>query len=117
MRWTNWRKIADKEHWYDEEFDWNGPACYELGLRGPRGGRHRTVYVGETINERSRLLSYAKYGSHLSVLIDEALDNGWHLYYHAIMCRTKEDAVTLQNRLLFRHYYEWNKKLNGWDER
>lgn len=115
MRWTNWRKIADRDHWYDDELDWDGPACYELGLRGPRGGRHKTVYVGETINERSRILCYAKNGSHLSSLIDEALERGWYLYYHAILCQTKETAVALQNRLLYRYYYEWNKKLNSWE--
>ena len=114
MRWTNWRKIADKDCWYADSLDWDGPACYELGLRGPRGGRHRTVYVGETLNERRRILTYAKTGSHLSELVIESLNDGWHLYYHAILCQTKESAILLQNRLLFKYFYEWNKQLNSW---
>lgn len=115
MRWTNWRKIADQEYWYDETLDWDGPACYELGLRGPRGGRHRTVYVGETLNEKRRIIAYAKNGSHISHFIDKALKDGFHLYYHAILFRTKDEAITLQNRLLYKHYYEWNTKRNPWE--
>lgn len=113
MRWTNWRKIADKDHWYGESLDWDGPACHELGIRGPRGGNHRTVYVGETMNEKRRILTYAKNGSHLAEIIDNHLDQGWHLWYHAILTQTKEKAVLLQNNLLAKYSYEWNKKLNS----
>lgn len=54
-RWTNLRKISDRHSWYDENFDYEGPACYELAIAEPRGGAPRIVYVGETGNERARL--------------------------------------------------------------
>jgi hypothetical protein len=38
MGWTKWRKIADKKYWYGDEFDYEGPVCYELEIGGPRGG-------------------------------------------------------------------------------
>jgi excinuclease UvrABC nuclease subunit len=114
MRWTNWRKIADKDYWYTESLDWDGPACYELAIAGSRGGKQKTVYVGETKNEKRRISTYAKNGSHLSEFINAHLDNGWHLYYHAILTQTKESAVQLQNNLLATYNYEWNKKLNSY---
>lgn len=44
-KWTNWRLIADKKYWYDDQLDWDGPACYELVIAGPRGGNRQTMYV------------------------------------------------------------------------
>ena len=99
MRWTNWRKIADKDYWYTESLDWGGPACYELAIAGPRGGSRKTVYVGETNSEKRRMSTYAKNGSHLSELINAHLEAGWHLYYHAILTETKEKAVLLFDNL------------------
>ena len=114
MRWTNWRKIAEKDYWYGESLDWDGPACYELAVAGARGGKRKTVYVGETSNEKKRISTYARNGSHLSEIIHNHLEEGWHLYYHAILTRTKEEAVQLQNNLLGKYIYEWNKKLNSY---
>ena len=57
MGWTNWRKIAEKGTWCDDELDYDGPACYELAVGGPRGGDIRPVYVGETVNERTRVIA------------------------------------------------------------
>jgi hypothetical protein len=70
MGWTEFRKIAESSTWYDDEFDWEGPACYELAIAGPRGGGLRPVYVGETKNEKKRIAAYASHGSHLSDIID-----------------------------------------------
>lgn len=111
-RWTEWRKLADSRHWYPEELTWDGPACYELGIGGPRKGAMRTVYVGETDNERRRLSCYARSGSHLAELIDAHLDEGWCLYYRAQARPSKREALAMQNRLLARFWYEWNKQLN-----
>ena len=35
-QWTKPRLIAFKGHWYDDSFDYDGPACYELGTAGPK---------------------------------------------------------------------------------
>ena len=60
MGWTRWRKIAESNQWFDEHFDYEGPACYELGTGGPRGGAIQIHYVGETKSERSRIQCYAR---------------------------------------------------------
>ncbi len=112
MGWTNWRKIADHDHWHPDAFDWDGPACYELSIAGPRGGNRRIVYVGETINEKRRMASYARHGSHLSEIIRQHLQDGWHLYYRAQFAATKQDAVKKQNSLLAKFDYDWNIILN-----
>ena len=113
-RWTQWRKIADQKYWYAEALDWNGPACYELAIAGPRRGSLHIVYVGETSNESKRIIAYAKHGSHLSKIVHSHLVDGWHLYYHARTAATKEEAVQTQDRLLARWDYDWNIKLNMW---
>jgi len=107
-----WRKIADRKHWYDESFDWQGAACYELALGGPRGGVRHIVYVGETKNEKSRIAKYARSGSHKSRIIDQHLRDGWCLYYRAQIKRSKNEAVAMQNSLLKRFDYDWNMILN-----
>ena len=110
--WTQWRKIADSRQWYGEELDWDGPACYELAVGGSRGGDLRIVYVGETVNERKRVIAYASHGSHLSRIIAWHLKEGWHLFYRSQIKESKEDAVRMQNRLLKESDYDWNIQLN-----
>jgi hypothetical protein len=113
MGWTNWRKIADRYEWYDDELEWDGPACYELAIAGPRGGDLRPVYVGETSNEGRRVASYARSGSHLSEIVDEHLRCGWTLWYRAQAAPTKAAAIAMQDRLLDRFGYDWNLQLNS----
>lgn len=113
-RWTSWRKIADRDYWDEAGLDWDGPACYELAVAGPRGGGPIIVYVGETKNERRRLIAYARHGSHLSEIIAEHLEDGWHLFYRARAAKSKEQAVVMQNNLLLQWDYDWNIKLNTW---
>lgn len=108
-RWTNPRKIADRDFWYSEEFDYDGPACYELIIAGRRQGNAQIVYVGETGNEENRISGYARHGSHLSEIIDWHLANGWCLYYRSQALPSKEIAIDMQNRLLKNHVYPWNK--------
>jgi hypothetical protein len=112
MAWTPHRLLADRRNWYDGEFDYTGPACYELGTAGPRGGRIQWHYVGETANERARMQQYARMGSHLWETIDLHLQDGWSLYYHGCALPTKAAAVAMQNRLLARFEYDWNVVLN-----
>jgi hypothetical protein len=110
--WTRWRKIADHYDWFDDELDWDGPACYELSIAGPRGGDRLIVYVGETSNEQRRVITYASTGSHLAKIIASHLKDGWHLYYRAQSKETKQQAVQMQNRLLAEYEYDWNILLN-----
>lgn len=111
-RWTNWRKIADRRGWDGDSLDRDGPACYELALAGPRGGNLRVVYVGETSNEKRRLIAYASHGSHLAEIIDSHLRRDWHLFYRAQLKKSKLAAVEAQDRLLARFDYDWNICLN-----
>lgn len=113
MGWTKWRKIAEGTCWFDDCFDYDGPACYELGTGGPRGGDIRPHYVGETISESGRISQYARNGSHLRRTIDWHLRQGWSIYYRAIACPTKCEAKELQDRLLQRYIYDWNVVSNG----
>lgn len=112
MGWTKWRKIADHGHWYAETLDWDGPACYELSIAGPRGGNRKIVYVGETLNEKKRISTYAQNGSHLSQIIHQHLRDGWHLYYRSQIATSKQHAVKTQNSLLAKFDYDWNIVLN-----
>lgn len=113
MSWTDWRKIANRREWFDNELDWDGPACYELAIAGPRGGNLKPVYVGETVNERKRVAAYARSGSNLSKIINSHLRDGWTLWYRAQVKTSKTAAKALQDRLLGRFDYDWNIILNG----
>ena len=108
MGWTKWRRIASGREWFNDTFDYDGPACYELSIAGPRGGDQNIVYVGETGNERQRIQTYAQNGSHLSEIIAQHLGDGWHLYYRGWSHRTKKAAKAMQERLLAKHDYDWN---------
>lgn len=109
-KWTELRKIADKNYWYTDILDYDGAACYELAVAGPRGGSPRIVYVGETRNERSRLTCYARHGSHLSSIIDSYLAGGWSLYYRAQALAAKEAAKRMQDNRLAEFFYAWNRR-------
>ena len=110
--WTNWRKLADKEQWYDVEFDYEGPCCYEMGIGGPQYNNIKPVYVGETKNEKTRISEYAREGSHLSKIIDDHLKIGFTLYYRAQAKSSKEEAKQMQDNLLDKYDYDWNIQLN-----
>ena len=111
--WTQWRKIADRNYWFDDVLDWDGPACYELAVGGPRGGNLRIVYVGETKSESRRVIAYALHGSHLAKIIEWHLKRGWHLFYRAQTKNSKREAVRMQNNLLAEFDYDWNIQLNS----
>ncbi|HYA17992.1 MAG TPA: hypothetical protein VEF06_11025 [Bryobacteraceae bacterium] len=115
MGWTDPRKLADKNEWFDANLDHEGPACYELGTGGPRGGGIQWHYVGETKNEKQRMTKYGRDGSHLSKIINRHLRDGWCIWYRATACATKEDAKRMQDNLLSRNKYDWNIILNQQD--
>jgi hypothetical protein len=112
LGWTLPRVIAVKGRWFSELLDNDGPACYELGTGGPRGGQIQWHYVGETNNERTRIKCYARNGSHLAKIINGHLNDGWYLYYRAISCVSKAAAKQMQDNLLARFIYDWNDILN-----
>jgi hypothetical protein len=112
-QWTAWRKIADRQGWYGDLLDWNGPACYELAIAGSREGALRIVYVGETSNEKRRVIAYAARGAHLSEIINWHIRDGWCLFYRAQAMTSKEGVAQMQNNLLARWQYDWNIQLNG----
>ncbi len=112
MSWTGWRKLAEKGSWSDDCFDYDGPACYELALRGPRGGQHTTVYCGHSQNEDKRMLDYGSNGSHLREIIARHLKDGWHLYYRGWCCGSKKEAEAMERRMLDQWDYDWNIVLN-----
>lgn len=89
MAWTGWRLLAERNIWHSEDFDHDGPACYQLSIAGPRGGKRRIVYCGHTINERERMSSYGRDGSHLAEIIEHHLKDGWCLYYRGWTFRSK----------------------------
>jgi hypothetical protein len=110
--WTEWREIARGGEWFDDLLDWDGPACYELGIAGPRGGDLRIVCVGETVNEKKRVAAYARSGSHLAGIIASHLRQGWSLCYRAQAAPSKQAAKRMQDSPLARHEYDWNILLN-----
>lgn len=113
MAWTSWRKLAIKGEWFDDKFDYDGPACYQLALRGPRGGRHTIVYCGHTVNEERRMQTYGRAGSHLAQPIQQHLRDGWALYFRGWCCKSKESAEAMERRMLGKFDYDWNIILNG----
>ena len=113
--WTEWKRLAERSAWFDDDFDeYDGPACYELALAGPRGGDLDIMYVGETNHEKARIIQYAQNGSHLSDVIAMDLRKGWTLWYRAQAKSSKKLAKAMQDRLLASYSYPWN--LVGQDE-
>jgi hypothetical protein len=105
--------IATPQEWFPEALDWDGPACYELAIAGPRGGDLRIVYVGETVNEEQRVAAYARSGSHLAPIIASHLRKGWLLYYRAQAMPSKAAAKQTQDSLLAQYDYDWNLQLQA----
>jgi hypothetical protein len=52
---------------------------------------------------------YGSDGSHLSKMINYHLRQGWHIYYHAYACPSKKAAKQMQDNLLRRWEYDWNR--------
>jgi hypothetical protein len=95
-RWTAWRKIAKGEHWY------------ELSVTGGPYRRRIIKYVGETINEKQRIIQYAACRSHIEHHIKDAIEAGATLWYRGHKKATKAEAIKLQNKLLAMYKYDWN---------
>jgi excinuclease UvrABC nuclease subunit len=113
MGWTDWLEVADVSEYNSDNIpEWEGPACYELGVGKPRGRSIEIMYVGETNCLRKRIASYARDGSHLEYYIDDELNSGKILHYRFQRKASKEDATILQNNLLEKYDYPWNYQRN-----
>ena len=112
MAWTNWRLLAMSREWFDGGFDYDGAACYQLSIAGPRGGNREVVYCGHTGNEKRRMSGYGRDGSHLANVIRNHLREGWSLYYRGWCCKSKEEADAMERRMLANFAFPWNTILN-----
>ena len=108
MGWTQPQLLAYKNKWFDASLDYEGPACYEIGTGGPRGGNIEWHYVRQTVNEKQRMTRYGSDGSHLSEMINWHLKQGWYIWYHACAWPSKKAAKKMQDNLLARWEYDWN---------
>lgn len=111
-KWTNWTKIAKYDEYFLDGLTYDGPCCYELGIRQFLIEEILSVYVGETSNERKRISAYAVDGSHLRKLINRHLKAGHALYFRSQAKRTKSEAKRMQDSLLSNYKYEWNNHFN-----
>ena len=110
MGWTEWRKIAEgNDRRAPAAVGAEGPATYELSLRRPLGGDRTIVYVGETANERARIIEYVQGSTVLEPRIADALQSGRALYQRATVQPTGEAARTFRDSLLVKYGYPWNK--------
>jgi len=113
MAWTEWVKVAiEDEYFPDNRPQWDGAACYELGIKTARGRNIAIMYVGETANLKDRISKYAQNGSHLADLIHDELCLGKSLHYRFQRKDSKDDAIIMQNNLLARYDYPWNYQRN-----
>jgi hypothetical protein len=112
VAWTAWRLLAKRSQWFDDNFDYDGATCYELSIAGPRGGDRRCVYCGHSGDEKKRMSTYGRDGSHLAKIIRSHLRDGWALYYRGWCCDSKEDADAMARRMLKNFDYPWNIILN-----
>ena len=113
-RWTVWRKLAEDDEYLPVDFQKS--ACYQLGIGGPRGGGIRIKYIGYSSNLRDRMRSYGNHGSNISKEIDEAIEEGYSIFYRFKKCNTEQQAQECEqrqlrqlSRLRNRSRYMWNK--------
>ena len=95
-------------------------GIYEWRAKGTRFDQpNYVVYVGSTCLRRkpqklgSRIIRYCKYGNHKKDLINEALDGGYELWVRVKLASSEQDAQEMENALLRKYDYAWNKRRNG----
>ncbi len=109
VKWSTWKKLAYSNKFYNIP-KYDGPACYQLRICGPRGGNAYTVYVGETKNLYIRMSSYATRGSQLQVKILLEMRQGNVLEYKYTPTKTKELAKKIQDYFIdnYPDEFPWN---------
>ena len=95
-------------------------GIYEWKAKGTRRNQpNYVVYVGSTCVRRnpqklgSRIIRYCKYGNHEKDLINEALERGYELWVRVKPALSEKDAQSMENALLRKYDYAWNKRRNG----
>jgi len=97
-------------------------GVYEWGTKRPLLGETKStvVYVGSTCRDkpglfRGRILNYCQNGSHKEDLINDALLSGYEMWvrFKPTGVRFKLLAEILENQLLAKYDYAWNKRNNG----
>ena len=83
---------------------------------------NRVVYVGSTCREKQgllkgRILEYCRNGDHKEDFVNDALRRGYELWVRAKIVEVarprREDAEAMENTLLDKYDYAWNKRCNG----
>ena len=97
-------------------------CIYEWGVKRPLLGetKMRVVYVGSICRvipgaSRDRIQSYCRDGSHKENLMNLALLKGYELSVCVKPTRTRSklNAEKMENKLLDKYNYAWNKQNNG----
>lgn len=98
-------------------------GIYEWQAKGTLPGQpDNIVYVGSTCvcrkpqKMRSRIIRYCRYGNHKKDLINEALTRGYEMWVRVKRARSEKKAQSMENALLRRYDYAWNKRQNGGDD-
>jgi len=111
LKWSTWKKLAYSNKYYNIP-KYDGSACYQLRITGPRGGNSHTVYVGETENLNDRIYSYAVSGSHIAVKILLELRQGNVIEYRYTPTTSQSIAKKIQDYLKdnYPDKFPWNRK-------
>ena len=99
-------------------------GIYEWKAKGTRPDQPNNVvlYVGSTCVRRkpqkleSRIILYCKYGNHKNDLINWALEGGYELWVRVKLASSERTAQSMENDLLRKYDYAWNKRRNGGDD-
>lgn len=109
VAWTPWRKLADRQFWYEEHGLWL-PVCYELALAPPGEptGPLEVVYTGAAACEHPELQAYIAGGRPLSPRIQAELARDRALFYRACAAADVEAARALAERRAAEGGHPWN---------
>ena len=116
MGWTQWKKLASRTDWYPDSLDYDGAACYELGIK--RKWKHDLIptYVGKTGNLKTRMSQYARNGSHLRKLLVKYWKYDYVLWFRYYPLENEAKAKTMEEKSLSDfglERYPWNSNLGG----
>ena len=97
-------------------------GIYEWGAKGPLLGQNKikALYLGSSCRAKpgaltGRIRDYLRNGSHKQDLINGALLKGYELWVRVKPTRInrKLNAELMENKLLAKYNYAWNKRNNG----
>ena len=95
-------------------------GIYEWGVKRPLLDETeiRVVYIGSTCRVktgalRGRIREYLTDGSHKKDLMNNALRSGYELWVRVKPTSDRLNAEGMENKLLAKYNYAWNKRNNG----